>query len=129
MNKYTYPAIFEQEDEGYNVSFPDLPGCLTCGDNLDDALCMAEDVLRGFLEWLEEDKESFPEPSNPAGLTPPEGGFITLVSAWMYPRHEKKSVKKTLTIPKWLNDEAVEKGVNFSQVLQKELKKIVTHRV
>ena len=129
MNKYTYPAIFKQEDGGSSVSFSDLPDCLTCSDNLDDALYMAEDVLRGFWEWLEADKESFPKPSGSADLNTPEGGFVTLVSAWMYPRHEKKSVKKILTIPKWLNDEAVERGVNFSQVLQKELKEIVTIRV
>ena len=127
MKKNVYPAVFEPEEGGYNVSFPDLPGCLTCGDNLEDALFMAEDALRGYLEWLEEDEEPLPLPSNPKNITPSDKGFVSLVSVWLYPMHEDKSVKKTLTIPKWLNDEAVKKKVNFSQVLQKELKRIVLH--
>ncbi len=127
MKKIVYPALFEPEEQGYNVSFPDLPGCFTCGDSLDEALFLAEDVLRGYLEWLEEDGESFPIPSDPRKIENSGNGFISLVSVWLFPMHEEKSVKKTLTIPKWLNDEAVKKRVNFSQVLQKELKKIVLH--
>ena len=127
MRKYVYPAVFEPEGDGYNIHFPDLPGCLTCGDNLEDSLNMAEDALRGFLEWIEEDEDTPPEPSDPRSIHTSEKGFASLVSVWLYPMHEEKSVKKTLTIPKWLNDEAVKKKINFSQVLQKELKRIVLH--
>ncbi len=127
MKKYVYPAVFEPEEGGYNVSFPDLPGCLTCGNDMEDAINMAEDALRGFLEWLEEDNESFPRPVDPRKVKCSSKGFVSLVSVFLYPMHEERSVKKTLTIPKWLNDEAVKKNINFSQVLQKELKRIVLH--
>ncbi len=95
---------------------------------MENALYMATEALCGFLEWLKEDREPLPEPSHPAKLNPPEGGFVSLITALIYPKHEKELVKKTLTIPKWLDDEAKSRHVNFSQVLQKELKHIVAYR-
>lgn len=131
MKKYIYPAVFEPEGENYNVSFPDLPGCLTFGEGYEGALSAAEEALRGHLYCLEEDEETVPEPSNPADVRVSSGSFVTLVTAWMelvYAEQENKSVKKTLSIPKWLNDEAEELHLNFSRILQKELKRIVTRR-
>lgn len=81
MAKYVYPAIFETgENGGYSVFFPDLEGCYTCGDDLKDALFMAEDVLAFVLYDYE-----------------------------------------TLTVPEWLNEAAMRKNINFSQVLQEAL--------
>ena len=85
MKKYTYPAIFDPENGGYNISFPDLPGCLTCGETLDDALHMAKDVLTGFLEWLKEDGEAFPDASDPSKIKTSEGSIVSLITAWIHP--------------------------------------------
>lgn len=132
-----YPACFYKEDNGYSVVFPDLNYLATCGENLDEALSMAVDCLAGHIYWLQNDGESIPEPSNINSIDPvayakelapdePVGEcFVNLVSvdvALYAKEHFEKSVKKTLTIPAWLNNAALEKGINFSQVLQDALK-------
>lgn len=68
MSKYVFPAVFELEDGLYNVLFPDLPGCYTCGNDLADALYMAEDALAGWLSHAEEKGESIPRPSALNGI-------------------------------------------------------------
>jgi predicted RNase H-like HicB family nuclease len=78
--KYIYPAIFNPEGTQYNVTFPDLPGCLTCGDNLDDALAMAKDVLCLWLYTLEEDHKEIPKASNPAAITTQSNDFISVIT-------------------------------------------------
>ncbi|MBT9155081.1 MAG: hypothetical protein DDT37_00046 [Firmicutes bacterium] len=126
MDKCIYPAVFEPcEEGGYTVVFPDLPGCITEGDAVDDALAMAKEVLELYLYGLERKAEKMPPPSNPAVCSVPAGGFVSLVEAWMPAvRYDMatKSVKKTLTIPSWLNDHAEQQGINYSQLLQAALK-------
>lgn len=125
MSKYVFPAIFEPEDGLYNVSFPDLPGCYTCGDNLADAMHMAEDALGGYLSRAEEKGEAIPASSDMAAVDRPESGFVSLIltdTAAYRRAHSSRAVKKTLTIPEWLNTAAEERSVNFSQVLQEALK-------
>lgn len=126
---YIFPAIFDPGNDGsqgYTITFPDLPGCISEGDNLNDAMYMAKDVLAGFLYEMEEDKEDIPLASNPTKITTPPGGFVALIEAWtdiIRDDMENKAVKKTLTIPKWLNDAAEERKINFSHTLQYALKK------
>lgn len=126
MDKYLFPAIFEPgEKKGYCITFPDLPGCITEGDTLEESLFMAKDALELHLYGMEEDGDPIPEPTPPEKIKGPEGGFVTVVEAWMdLVRDEmaSRAVKKTLTVPKWLNDKAEEKKINFSQVLQVALK-------
>ena len=125
MSKYVFPAIFEPEDGLYNVSFPDLPACYTCGDNLADALHMAEDALSGYLARAEEKGEAIPAPSDMDAVERPAVGFVSLILADpdAYRRaHSNRAIKKTLTIPEWLNTAAEQRSVNFSQVLQEALK-------
>lgn len=125
MSKYVFPAIFEPEDGLYNVSFPDLPGSYTCGDDLADAMHMAEDALGGYLSRAEEKGETIPAPSSMDAVERPQAGLVTLILAdtEAYRRvHSSRAVKKTLTIPEWLNTAAEERSVNFSQVLQEALK-------
>ncbi len=121
MDRYVYPALFDPaEEEGYTVTFPDLPGCITEGDNMEEALRTAEAALRLHLYGMEEDREVIPQPSRSETIDAGEG-FVSLVTAWMPLIREQmnnRAVKKTLTIPKWLNDEAEKAGVNFSQLLQ-----------
>ncbi|MCD8154336.1 MAG: type II toxin-antitoxin system HicB family antitoxin, partial [Clostridiales bacterium] len=119
-------AIFTpEEDGGYSVIFPDLDGCYTCGDDMAESLIMAEDVLALTLYGYESEKKEIPAPSIASNFTLKKGEFVnfnacdTLAYRKMY---NNKSVKKTLTIPEWLNEVASEAGVNFSQVLQDALK-------
>ncbi|MDN5375540.1 MAG: hypothetical protein PWQ39_580 [Thermacetogenium sp.] len=130
MPKYVYPAIFDpNEHGGYTVTFPDLPGCVTEGDTLDEALKMAAEAMALHLYGMEEDGDEIPVPSNPVEVKLPEdaspGAFVTLIQARTEPIRDEtqnRAIKKTLTIPKWLNDAAEKEGINFSQVLQYALK-------
>ena len=128
MSKYYYPAVFSREGEGYNVVFPDLEGCFTCGDDLAEALWMAEDVLACCLCDMEIEARMIPEPSEMDTIHLKNGEFISFITCDTdaYKRQYKKiSVKKTLTIPQWLNEAAINRNVNFSQVLQEALIQIV----
>lgn len=128
MAKYFFPAVLDpgtDGSEGYTITFPDLPGCITEGSDLLESIRMAKDVLEGFLYGMEEDGETIPSPSSPNKIKVPPGGIVTIIEAWTdYIREEmeNKAVKKTLTIPKWLNDAAEREGINFSQLLQFAIK-------
>lgn len=130
-----YPACFFKEKSGFSVVFPDLNWLSTCGDTFEDAMEMAVDCLAGYLHTCQMDEESVPAPSklkdiNPADIAgelelEPEEAFVNMVSVDVasYARaHFEKSVKKTLTIPAWLNAAALEQNINFSKVLQDALK-------
>ena len=126
MSKYVYPAVFVPEDKGmYSISFPDIEDCITCGDNLPHAMEMAGDALSLMLYDMEEEGGEIP-PATPLNDIQTEGGaFVTYISADTLEyrkRFNNKAVKKTLTIPEWLNEAAAAAGVNFSQVLQDALK-------
>jgi len=124
--KYAYTAIFTPEENGlYSVNFPDLLGCYTSGDNMSDAAYMAQDVLNLTLYDLEQDNKPIPKASKPQDIKIAGEQFasVIFVDTEKYRRfYENKSVKKTLTIPAWLNDLAEKEGVNFSHVLQGALK-------
>lgn len=128
MGKYYFPAIFDpgtEKEEGFTITFPDLPGCITEGSDMDEAVYMAKDVLAGFLYGMEEDGEEIPVPSNPSSIDLPKGAFISIIEVrtdYIRDEIENKAVKKTLTIPKWLNDAAENENINFSQLLQFAIK-------
>ena len=125
--KLVYPAIFYyEENECYSVEIPDLPGCITQGDNLTEAMEMAQDAATGWLLTTIEEEEEIPKPSNIEDIkVETKKGFKTLVlldvDKYTQKYGMKKSVKKTLTIPEWLNKRAEKIGINFSQVLQESL--------
>jgi predicted RNase H-like HicB family nuclease len=123
--KYIYPAIFTPEENGgYSVRFPDLEGCYTCGDDLPDAMEMAEDSLALVLYGYETDNRPIPSPSSPSAFSLKENEFTNYVhcDTLEYRKlYSNRSVKKTLTIPEWLNETATAMGLNFSQVLQEAL--------
>lgn len=121
MKKIYFPAIFHPEAVGYSASVPDLEGCFTQGDTMEETLAMLEDAIGLMLE----DCESLPRPSDPAGLTPEKGDFVVAVpfSQLDYQRrNDTRAVKKTLSLPAWLNTAAEEAHINFSGVLQEALK-------
>ena len=125
-DKYVYPALFSYDEDGISIEFPDLPGCFSCADTDEEALYMAEDVLGLWMVELEEDNEEIPVPTNLKDIEVGDNQKTVLVSVWM-PTVRKainnKSIKKTLTIPQWLDIMAREKDINFSYILQEGLKK------
>lgn len=125
-NKFVYPAIFQPELlGGYSVSFPDLPGCFTEADSMEAAVDMAKDAVGIYLTQLESDGHPAPAASDPAGIRPDDKCFVALIDMDMLAykqKHDNKAVKKTLTIPQWLNTLAEREGVNFSNILQAALK-------
>ena len=126
MAKYVYPAVFTPEDDGmFSVNFPDLEGCYTCGENLAEALYMAEDVLAFTLYDYEKDGKPVPVPSSRNAIDLSGDEFVNMVmcdTIGYQKRNNNKAVKKTLSIPEWLNEAATAAGLNFSQVLQTALK-------
>lgn len=126
MDRYIFTAIFEpSEDGGYCITFPDLPGCITEGDNLEEALKMAKEALQLHLWGLEDDEDIIPNPTAPEDIKHDCEAFVVPIEAYMAPIRDEmrnKSVKKTLTIPYWLNKLAEKQNINFSQVLQFALK-------
>lgn len=122
---YIYPAIFTYEDDGISVEFPDLPGCLTCADTTEDAIKMAKEALGLHLYDIEEENEPIPTASSINDLCLEKNQIPILIDINMVLHRkaiENTSVKKTLTIPQWLNKEAERHNINFSQVLQEALK-------
>lgn len=126
MAKYLYPAVFTPAEEGgYLVDFPDLEGCFTDGDDLMDAMEMAKDVLCLHLYSMEQENKVIPDASNVQDVQP-AAGFVSLVGCDTIEYRkffDSKAVKKTLSIPSWLNDMAERAGVNFSGTLQEALKR------
>lgn len=119
MRQVFYPAVFHQEKVGFSVTVPDIKGCFTQGDDMDEAVAMAQDAIGLMLE----DCKTCPKPSNPANIHLEPNEFVVMVpfdkAAY---RKRQKSVKKTLSIPAWLNEAAKEAHINFSGVLQEALK-------
>ena len=124
--KYAYPAIFTPESNGqYSVRFPDIEGCFTGGDSLPEAIEMATDALCLMLYDHEEDNEEIPAPSPVETIPLAAGEFISMVACdtLEYRKYfDNHAVKKTLTIPNWLNTMAERANINFSATLQVALK-------
>jgi len=124
--KYAFAAVFTPDENGaFSVWFPDLPSCYTCGDDMPDAVNMAQDVLCLTLYDMEQDRKTIPSASNPRDIVIGKDEFISIVAVdtETYRRfYENKSVKKTLSIPVWLNEQAERANINFSLVLQEALK-------
>lgn len=124
--KLVYPAVFmpEEAGNGYTVVVPDLPGCVTEGDSLAEAILMAEDAASGWVLNELEEGRSVPQASDASKVTHEEDAFVSLIVLDMDAYAEKygeKAVRKNLTIPAWLNTFAEQANINFSQVLQDAL--------
>jgi len=122
---YCYIAVVSFDDDGISIDFPDLPGCFTCAESDDEIQKMAKEVLGLHMWGMEKDNEPIPEPSAFKDIRPESNETTMIVDVFMPPirdRINNKVVKKTLTIPQWLNAEAERQGVNFSMVLQNGLK-------
>ena len=123
--KYIFPACFYREDDGrYSVKIPDFP-LATFGDDLADAIYMASDAVAGRILLMLKDGEPLPKPSNIKDIIPDEeSGFTSMLCVdidAIKNKNDDTLVKKTLTIPSWLNQAAVRKNINFSATLKDAL--------
>lgn len=119
--KYVYPAILTQEDDGIIVSFPDVEGARTDGATMEDALENAEDVLNLMLLTMEEKHMDIKPPTPIASLDVPKGSTVALVRADTRAYSKKvdtRAVRKSVSIPAWMDSLAREHNLNFSNVLQ-----------
>lgn len=124
-DRYIYPAILKFEDDSVLVEFPDLKGCITFGEDTEEALSSAKEALEGYLYVLERDGLEIPQASKLIDIKLKKNETTILVDVWMplvKDQEANRSVKKTLTIPKWLNDIAEQNKINFSHLLQVSLK-------
>ena len=122
----TYPAIFYPWDDGpgYTVEVPDLPGCVSEGKTLAEAIIMGTDAASGWVLTELEDGKPAPKASPIETVKPEAGGFVSVLMLDMDAYAEKygnNAVRKNLTIPAWLNTFAEAKNINFSKVLQDSL--------
>jgi predicted RNase H-like HicB family nuclease len=120
--KLIYPAIFTacEEKEGYTVEVPDLPGCVTEGDSLSDAIEMGTNAAGGWILTELEEGRSYPKASEQTDIIIPEGSFAGLLVLDIDAYAEKygnKAVRKNITIPAWLNTYGEKNNINFSKLL------------
>ena len=131
MAKLFYPAVFhEAEEGGFWITFPDFPGCFSQGESMEKAYEMAMDALGLCISDMEKEKTALPTPTKPTEILLENNAAVIIIEFDLdaYRRkHNSKAVKKTLTIPEWLNEEAMAMGINFSQVLQEALLQKIPH--
>ena len=117
--QYIYPAVFSENDDGsYTIAFPDLPGCISEGKGLENALIMASSALSQWIEYLREKQEAIPNASNIRTIELAENDFASLVAADM---RDTRAVRRTVSIPYWMDEKASAAGLSLSKVLQDEL--------
>ena len=122
---YLYAAILSYDEDGISIEFPDLPGCLSCADTSEEAAKNAKEVLGLHLWSLEKNNDTIPTPTVLSKLELEEKQIPLMVEVFMPPIRERQAnrfVKKTLSIPSWLNAEAERAGINFSLLLQNSIK-------
>lgn len=121
---YVYPAVLQPSDGMYSVYFPDVDGAFTSGKTLAEALEMAKDALCVTLVSMEDNGEALKAPTPMNEVAREEGDVVTLIVADTVAYRKTintRAVKKTLSIPQWMNEAAEKRGINFSQVLQEAL--------
>ena len=116
----SYPAVIHREDNSYWIEFPDLEGCHTFADSLEEIFDEAKEALGAYCSTLLDEGKTLPKPSDIASTEHSGDDILALVEV---PTRGQRSVKKTLTIPSWLNTMAEQKQINFSQTLQEALVK------
>ena len=117
--QYIYPAIFHKNsDESYTVTFPDLPGCISEGKNLGNALYMAQSALKQWIGYLADKGMEIPVASNIEKIKTSNDELVNLICTEV---KDSKAVKRTVSIPKWMDDKVTQSGLSLSRVLQDAL--------
>ena len=118
---YIYPAVFLTNNDGsYTITYPDLPGCISEGKNLANAMAMAQSALKQWIEYLDDGNHVIPQASDMKSIKTESNEFVNLICADM---KDKRAVKRTVSIPKWMDDRVSESGLSLSRVLQDALAK------
>ena len=123
MEKLTYFAIFEPCGEGYSVYFPDLPGCISVGDNLESAYTGAREALGLHIYGMKCDGDALPSPSAHLAIDPETQTDylvmpISIFPALLVTEHDNRRVKTNVTIPAFLKRAAEREGINLSKLLE-----------
>ncbi len=120
MAEYVYPALFHPNEDGtYTVTYPDLPGCISEGKSLGNAMYMAQTALAQWIEYLVDKKQPLPSASNTKSIETDPDDFINLIRADI---RDSRAVRRTVSIPKWMDDKVTESGLSLSRVLQDALR-------
>ncbi len=120
MAEYVYPAVFHPNEDGsFTITYPDLPGCISEGKSLGNAMYMAQSALTQWIEYLTDKKQDVPLASGLGSLETEPGEFVNLIRADI---KDGRAVKRTVSIPKWMDDKVAESGLSLSRVLQDALK-------
>ena len=125
LEKVFYPVIFHIEEKGYSTFVPDLDGCFSQGDDMSQAVAMTQEAIGLMLEEYLEKSEELPKPSKIEKIKKDKNDFVVMVEfdpVKYLEQNSNKAVKKTLTIPNWLNAIAEKNKINFSQILQKAIR-------
>jgi predicted RNase H-like HicB family nuclease len=121
MSEYLFPAVFKHHSDYFLIHFPDLEGCFSKGNSEYDAYRNAQEALSIYILSLERHKMNIPEPSKPKSIEHEDDECVVLICSNKEKYKKTKSVKKTLTIPDWLNEAAEARHFNFSSILQQAL--------
>jgi predicted RNase H-like HicB family nuclease len=117
--EYVYPAVFYTNDDGsYTITYPDLPGCISEGKSLENAIFMAQSALSQWIGYLSDKKLEIPKASSLKDVEADENGFVNLIRTEI---KGGRAVKRTISIPKWMDDKVSENGLSLSRVLQDAL--------
>ncbi len=117
--EYVYPAIFSKNDDStYTITFPDLAGCVSEGKSLANALYMAEKALVQWLSYLQDEKEDIPVASDIHDISADDSAFVSLVKANV---RSNKAVRRTISLPEWMDDAASRAGITLSKITQDAL--------
>ncbi|GHV04479.1 antitoxin HicB [Spirochaetia bacterium] len=116
---YVYAAIFHLNNDGsYTITFPDLPGCISEGKTLNESMYMAQSALAQWIRYLEDEGQEIPKATLKEAYREKEGEFINYICADVKDAH---AVKRTISIPRWLDDKAKFEGLSLSKILQDTL--------
>jgi predicted RNase H-like HicB family nuclease len=126
MRKLTYLAVFEPTETGYSVYFPDIPGCISHGNNFEEAQMQAIEALGLHIYGMEKDLDKIPVPSKSLEVDPETTTGYLVSPVTVFPdivknELDNRAVKTNLTIPAWLKEMAEARGVNYSKILQAAL--------
>ena len=117
--EYVYPAVFHSNEDGsYTITYPDLPGCISEGKSLADAVHMSQSALVQWITYLTDKNLDIPDASPLDSIKPGNGEFVNPVFAGI---KDSRAVRRAVSIPKWMDEKASASGISLSRVLQDAL--------
>ena len=118
--EYVFPAIFHRNEDGsYTVIYPDLHGCISEGKSLGNALFMAQSALKQWIGYLMDKDMEIPPASALEDIKTSTDELVNLICVDV---NDARAVKRTVSIPKWMDDKVIQSGLSLSRVLQDALK-------